>query len=216
MADSRLTDLQAKTVIANDDVFYVVDISENTSNKLTFNSLVDENLLTTSGRISSTITNPLCSDVIDIHNDLLSKATNITNLTQSISTEQTKLLSVSAQAQLGEFVYTPLSTVQAGSFTLPAATIADGASIQAHLTIGNILAGDTILLFPPIGLGGGNNAQGLSGLQYSFNALSANTALLHIFNETGASLKINGDAGFAFRYAAQRLALPFQSISGSF
>jgi len=216
MADSRLTDLQAKTVISNDDIFYVVDISENTSNKLTFNSLIDENLLTTSGRISSTITNPLCSDVIDIHNDLLSKATNIVNLTQSSSSLNTKITSVSTQVGLGQFEYNPLSTVQAGSFLLPGGTIglADGAHVDYTIPIGNIIAGDTILLFPPIGLGDGSNNKGLSGLQYSFNALSSNGAELHLFNETGVQINILSNS--VFRYAAQRLALPFTSISGSF
>lgn len=53
MADSRLTDLPNFTEINDDDVLYIVDISQDTSNKITYRNLVGNKIEALSGTINN-------------------------------------------------------------------------------------------------------------------------------------------------------------------
>ncbi len=46
MADSKLSDLPAITQLANDDVLYVADVSQNASNKITYGNLINTKFTT--------------------------------------------------------------------------------------------------------------------------------------------------------------------------
>lgn len=59
MADSRLTDLPSFTEIDNDDVLYIVDISQDASNKITYRNLVGNKI----EALSATINNLSIPDI---------------------------------------------------------------------------------------------------------------------------------------------------------
>ena len=166
MADSRLTDLNAVTLAADNDVVYLVDTSAGTSNKISFSNFTNS-ILTNSEPFSSTVITPLTGALSDI----TALQTDTINNNQSISALQTDVITISTG---GGTNLTPSSTVHVGKFTSSADSIADnGTYIQDFATMGNISAGDSFDISP---CGAGARAFALGGLVSFGFGLSATTA----------------------------------------
>jgi hypothetical protein len=194
MADSRLTDLNAVTLAADNDVIYLVDTSAGTSNKISFSNFTSS-ILTNSEPFSSTVITPLTGALTDI-TDL---QTDTINNNQSISALQTDVVRLSTG---GGSNLVPVSTVHVSKFTTTAATIADNASyIQDFSAIGNISAGDIFDIYPC----GGEVAKivALGGLVAFGTGLSATStevgaARVYITNLGPASVSLPiGDFAFS-------------------
>lgn len=93
MADSRLTDLPNFTEIDDDDTLYIVDVSQDTSNKITYSSLVGNKI----EALSASITNLNIPDIA-----LLSTRIATVSSTTLLKSDQSSLNSTNSRVDILE------------------------------------------------------------------------------------------------------------------
>ncbi len=165
MADSKLTDLPTITTLDNDDVLYIVDTINNTSNKITYANLINTRFNSLSTRV----------DTISGDLDTLETSFAITQSRTDTLFNNTTSFSLSFDEV----------TVANNSRFISAFNLGN---TQPGLENYNITPGDVII--PAVNLPNG----GLSGLQVQMEPVSANEIRLDIINTTGGSLTIPSSA----------------------
>lgn len=194
MADSKLTDLPALTLITDNDVFYVVNTNANTSNSINFGDIATS-LITNNDSFSAGLVKQVDDNTIDIGE----AQTDIIDLTLSATNLRTDLDALSTNFEISNA--SGLSAVSFGSINLPSSyTVANDAIINTYLNIPQLSSGDTLDLLP-IAVGG------LSGLFTTSFSLSdkgdgTGDAQVVFFNKTGSSVNI--PSTLEFKYVAER------------
>tara|TARA_A100000171_G_C2135815_1_gene150136 strand:+ start:3395 stop:4003 length:609 start_codon:yes stop_codon:yes gene_type:complete len=192
MADSRLTDLNAVTLAADNDVIYLVDTSAGTSNKISFSNFTSS-ILTNSEPFSSTVITPLTGALTNI----TALQSDTINNNQSISALQTDVIRLSTG---GGSETISSSTVNVGSFSTVAASIADNGTYIQDLTVGNISAGDILDVFPSGVDAGDFILNGLLGNGGGLSAVDSEVGKARVFitNLSDSTVNLTTRNSFAF------------------
>lgn len=181
MADSRLTDLNAVTTLNDNDVVYVVDVSENTSNKITYGDLINTKFNELSTSFEQSISGGSFSDI------------------QTLSTNQLQLSS-----NVGDL---ERENIRLFTLTFPEITITTGSRFFSAFDINELKLepGDTKPL-PGFELSDTytttiSGVGGLSGLQTEMYLLCAfngqPAAEFNLYNNTGATITVPENTVFA-------------------
>tara|TARA_A100000171_G_C2139869_1_gene154099 strand:+ start:783 stop:1379 length:597 start_codon:yes stop_codon:yes gene_type:complete len=196
MADSKLTDLPALTLITDNDVFYVVNTNANTSNSINFGDIATS-LITNNDSFSAGLVKQVDDNTIDIGE----AQTDIIDLNLSATNLRTDLDALSTNFEISNETI-PTTAVSFGSINLPSSyTIANDAIINSYLNIPQLSSGDSFQLIPTA-------VGGLSGVftnSFSLSDKGDGTGDVQIvfFNTTGSSVNI--PSTLEFKYIAERI-----------
>jgi hypothetical protein len=191
MADSKLTDLPALTLINDNDVLYVVKTNENTSNSINFGDLANS-LVTNNNTFSAGLVKQVNDNTIDVGAALV----DITSLT--LSAEE-------LNATVGDL---DRESIRLFTLQFPEITITTGSRFFSGFDINELrLEPSDTKPLPEFELSDTytttiSSVGGLSGLQTEMYLLCAsNDGLpaveLNLFNNTGATVKIPENTLFA-------------------
>lgn len=181
MADTRLTDLPTVTTLNDSDVLYIVDTSENTSNKITYGDLINTKFNELSTSFVQSTSGGSFSDI------------------QTLSTNQLELSSIAED--------TRTQSIRLFTLTFPEISITTGNRFFSAFDINELkLEADDTRPLPEFELSDTytttiSSVGGLSGLQtemYLLCAFGGQPAVeFNLYNNTGATVTVPENTIFA-------------------